>query len=285
MPEVRSPTVRRRELGAFLRALRTEQGFTLEQVAEHLLCTPSKVSRMETGRRGITSRDVRDLCDLYGITDQEERHRLMIIAEEGRQHAWWARYNLGYSRLVGLEAGAARIRDFQSSVVPGLLQTADYARAGHEGAIPRLSPDEIDRQVEAKLKRQRRLTDADPPFFSAVLDEAVLHRVTGGPRVMHAQLNHLINVARRPNIAIQVVPFSVGAHPGVESNFIILEFPAPAEDIVFVEDLSGNSYPDKPEELDRYNRVFNRLQQMALSPQASLEMIAGLRDKIRITNS
>jgi transcriptional regulator with XRE-family HTH domain len=281
VPEVRSPTVRRRELGAFLRALRTEQGFTLEQVAEHLLCTPSKVSRMETGRRGITSRDVRDLCDLYGITDQEERHRLMIIAEQGRQHAWWATYNLDHSRFVGLEAEATAISDFQSSVVPGLLQTSDYARAGHEGALPRLNPDEIELQIKAKLTRQQRLTEAEPAVFSAILDEAVLHRVTGGPRVMRAQLKHLIDVASLPNVVIRIVPFSVGAHPGLESNFVILTLPASMPDEVFVEGLSGKFYLDRPDDLNRYRRVFSRLQQLALSPQESLRFIAGIRSSMR----
>jgi transcriptional regulator with XRE-family HTH domain len=285
VPEVRSPTVRRRELGAFLRALRTEQGLTLEQVAEHLLCTPSKVSRMETGRRGITSRDVRDLCNLYGITDRLERDRLMTLAEEGRQQAWWAPYDLDYAGLVGLEAAATAISDFQSSVVPGLLQTADYARAGHEGAIPRFGPDEIDQNVEAKLKRQQRLVETNPPAFSAVLDEAVLHRVTGGWQVMRAQLEHLIDVADMPNVVIQVVPFSIGAHPGVESNFIILELPlltddAVAADVVFVEGLSGKSYLDRPKDLDRYRQVFRRLQQLALNPEESLEMIAAIRNKM-----
>jgi transcriptional regulator with XRE-family HTH domain len=272
VPEVRSPTVRRRELGAFLRALRTGQGLTLEQVAEHLLCTPSKVSRLETGRRGITSRDVRDLCDLYGITDQEERHRLMIIAEQGRQHAWWATYNLDHSRFVGLEAEATAISDFQSSVVPGLLQTSDYARAGHERAMPKFGADEIERQIEAKLTRQQLLTKDDPPSFTAVLDEAALHRVTGGPKVMRAQLERLIEAARLPNVTIQVLPFAVGAHPALESNFKILELPA-TPDVVFVDGMVGSTYLERPEDLERYRRVFERLRSLSLSPEDTVDML------------
>jgi transcriptional regulator with XRE-family HTH domain len=255
-----------------LRALRIEQGLTLEQVAEHLLCTPSKISRMETGQRGITSRDVRDLCDLYGIGDPVERDRLMMLAEEGRQQAWWATYDLDYGRFVGLEAAALSMRCYQSSVVPGLLQTADYARAGHERAIPKFEPDEIEIKIEAKLSRQRLLTEGDPTSFSAVLDEAVLHRVTGGPQVMRAQLNRLIEAANLPNVTIQVIPFAVGAHPAAESNFVILELPA-TPGMVYVEGLAGQFYLDMPKDFERYQTVFERLRSLALSPRDTVDML------------
>src|SRR6516225_491276 len=160
--EVRSPTVRRRELGALLRALRNERGLTVEQVAERLLCSPSKVSRMETGHGITTSRDIRDLCVLYHVTDAAERDRMMTLAREGKRRAWWQSYDLAYANYVGLEEEAVAISAFQSSVVHGLLHTPDYARAGHEGAMPRLEPHQIDLQIEAKLTRQRILTRDDP---------------------------------------------------------------------------------------------------------------------------
>jgi transcriptional regulator with XRE-family HTH domain len=275
--EVRSPTVRRRELGALLRTLRNERGLTVEQVAEHLMCSPSKISRMETGQRNAPLRDVRDLCDLYGITDVVERERLMTLAREGRQQAWWQSYDLQYSTFAGLEAEATSISDFQSSVVPGLLQTADYARAGHLGALPRLSPEEIERQIEAKLTRQQILSRAEPPRLRAVLDEAVLHRMTGGPQVMRSQLDKLIESAQRPNVSIQVIPFAVGAHPGVESNFNILELPS-TSGVVFVEGLVGSVYLERPEDLERYRMVFECLQGIALSPQDTIDLIARMRD-------
>jgi transcriptional regulator with XRE-family HTH domain len=153
--EVRSPTVRRRELGALLRKLRTENGLTVEQAADRLLFSMSKLSRMETGHGVATPRDIRDLSDLYGVTDEAEREHMMKLAAEGKQQAWWQSYDLGYATYVGLEVEAVAISAFQSSVVNGLLQTADYARAGHEGAMPRLSPDQIELQIEAKLTRQR----------------------------------------------------------------------------------------------------------------------------------
>jgi len=277
VPEVRSPTVRRRELGALLRALRNEKGLTVEQVADHLLCSPSKVSRMETGHGAASLRDVRDLCDLYGITDESGRDRLMSLAREGKRQGWWQSYDLDYGTYVGLEAEAVAISDFQSSVVPGLLQTADYARAGHEAYMPRLSPEQIDLNIEAKLRRQGLLTQPEAPTFAAVLDEAVLHRAVGGPRVMGAQLDRLIETARLPNVTVQVIPFAAGYHPGLESNFNILDLPAPAPSVVFVEGLVGSVYLERPEDLRRYREVFERLQTIALSPKDTINMI----DKIK----
>jgi transcriptional regulator with XRE-family HTH domain len=277
--EVRSPTVRRRELGMLLRVLRTQRGLTVEQVAERLLCSSSKVSRMETGHRNATLRDVRDLCEIYGITEQAERDRLMMLAREARQQAWWQSYDLQYSTYAGLEAEATSISDFQSSVVPGLLQTPDYARAGHEASMPRLESEQIDRQIEAKVTRQQLLTKADPLSLSVVLDEAVLHRVTGGPKVMRAQLDRLTEAAHLPNVTIQVIPFTVGAHPALESNFNILELPA-TPGVVFVEGMVGSVYLERPEDLERYRRVFRELWSISLSPEETVDMIAKVRFSI-----
>jgi Domain of unknown function (DUF5753)/Helix-turn-helix domain len=283
LPDVRSPTVRRRELGALLRALRNEKGLTVEQVAERLLCSPSKVSRMETGHGVATARDIRDLCDLYDVTEAAERDRMMQLSHDGKQQGWWQPYDLPYSTYVGLEAAAVSISDFQSSVVPGLLQTADYARAGHEGAMPRLSPEEIGRRIEAKLTRQNLLTQPNPPSFKAVLDEAVLHRAVGGPRVMRAQLERLIEITDLPNVTVQVIPFTVGAHPGVESNFNILEMSAPATGVVFVEGLVGFVYLERASDLERYCRIFERLQSIALGPKDTINLIAKIRASMRET--
>ena len=225
VPEVRSPTVRRRELGALLRALRLEKGLTVEQAAERLMFSMSKLSRMETGHGVATPRDIRDLCDLYGVTDEAERDRMMTLAAEGKQQAWWQSYDLAYGTYVGLEAEAVAISAFQSSVVHGLLQTADYARAGHEGAMPRLSPDQIELQIEAKLTRQRILTQATRlvlPLFST------RRHCTGrsaGAAVMAAQLSKIhghVGIAERNGTGS---PFDLGAHPAPESNFTILELP------------------------------------------------------------
>jgi hypothetical protein len=161
--------------------------------------------------------------------------------------------------------------------VPGLLQTADYARAGHEAYLPRLSPDQIERNIEAKLLRQSLLMQASPPAFAAVMDEAVLHRVVGGPRVMGAQLDRLIEAAHLPNVTLQVIPFAVGYHPGLESNFNILDLPAPAPSVVFVEGLAGSMYFERPEDLKRYREVFERLQAIALSTKDTINAIMKIK--------
>jgi transcriptional regulator with XRE-family HTH domain len=285
VPEVRSPTVRRRELGALLRKLRLENGLTVEQAADRLLFSMSKLSRMETGHGVATRRDIRDLCDLYGVTSEAEREHMMNLAAESKQQAWWQSYDLPYSTYVGLEAEAVAISDFQSSVVPGLLQTAQYARAGHEGAMPRLSDVEIERRIEAKLTRQALLSQLDPPSFRAVLDEAVLHRMVGGRLVMSAQLERLVEAAQLPNVTIQVIPFTLGAHPGVESNFNVLQMRAPTPGVVFVEGLVGSIYLERPEELKRYQQIFERLQTIALSPKDTIALIKEIRTRSREAKS
>ena len=274
---MRSPTVRRRELGALLRALRLEKGLTVEQVAESLLCSPSKVSRMETGHSVAALRDIRDLCDLYEVADKAQRDRMMTLARESKQRAWWQSYDLAYATYVGLEEAAVAISAFQSSVVHGLLHTEDYARAGHEGAMPRLSHDQIDLQIKAKLTRQRILTRDNPPSFNVVLDEAALHREVGGRRVMAKQLAKILQATELPNVVVQVLPYDRGYHPALESNFTILDLPSPARDVVFVEGLIGSVYLDREYDLDRYHSVFQRLQTIALDPKDTADLIAKLR--------
>jgi transcriptional regulator with XRE-family HTH domain len=276
VPEVRSPTVRRRELGAILRRLRNEKGLTVEQAAEHLLFSMSKLSRMETGQGIATPRDIRDLCELYGVTGEAERDHLTTLAREGKQQAWWQSYDLSYETYVGLEAEAVVISAFQSSVVHGLLQTADYARAGHEGAMPRLDTEQIERHIEAKLTRQRILTQDRPPHFAAILDEAALHRVVGGRQVMAAQLARILDMSDLPNVVVQVLPYEVGAHPAVESNFTILKLPDTTPGVVFVEGLIGSTYLERDDDLARYHQIFSKLQSVALSPKDTADLVAKL---------
>ena len=282
MPEVRSPTVSRRELGALLRALRNEKGLTVEQVAEQLLCSTSKVSRMETGHSLATPRDIRDLCNLYEVTDRAGRDRLMTLARQSREQAWWQSYDLAYATYVGLEVEAVAISAFQSSVIHGLLHTAGYARASHEGAVPRLDPEQIDKQIEAKLTRQTILTrHPGPPCFAVVLDEAALHRMVGGREVMAAQLAKIMEVSALPNVTVQVIPFAMGFHPALESNFTILELADPTPGVVFVEGLIGSVYLERRDDLTRYRDIFAKLQSVALSPQDTADLIADLGRRYR----
>lgn len=282
MPEPRrspgSPTVRRRELGAMLRALRNERGLTVDQVAAELLCSPSKVSRMETGQRGATPRDIRDLCDLYGVTEADDRERLMTLAREGKQQGWWQSFELPHSTFVGLEQAAISMKIFHSAVVPGLLQTAGYTRALHQAYRPPLEPEIIEQRVEERLTRQQQVFDrAEPPLIEIVMDEAVLHRPVGGAAVIGEQLGRIAEVGARKEVTVQILPFEVGAHPALESDFIILEFNGKAADMVYVEGLAGQIYLDRPQDVERYRQVFDRLRVVAESPKDSDTRIAKIR--------
>lgn len=295
MSEVRSPTLRRRELGARLRSMRLEHGLTVEQVAEQLLCSPSKVSRMETGQRAATLRDVRDLCGIYGVTDQAEITRLMDLAREGKQQAWWQPYDLDYfATYVDLEQAATGLSYYHTTVVPGLLQTVDYARAMFAWSLPtgqlgahlaehpqdrrdnliEYTPERRDQLIDVRVRRQRQLLTRDPaPDLVAVLDEAVLHRVVGGPAIMGAQLRHLVEASARSNLALQVIPFGLGAHPAMDNIFTILEFEGAAPSIVYVEGLMGWLYLEREQEVARYGQVLEHLRSVALSPQETTELI------------
>jgi len=276
-----SPTVRRRELGALLRRLRKEKDLAVDQVTAYLECSASKISRIETGQRGATPRDVRDLCDLYGVTDEAERERLVGLAREGKQQGWWQSYDLPFATpmYVGLEAEAVRIKDYDSGVIPGLLQTPGYVRALHDEPLPEpareATPDLVDQRVEARLRRQELLTREKPPplQFWTILDEAVLHRAVGGPSVMQRQLELVVERMQLPNVTVQVIPYSVGAHPALDSTFNILEFSGPVSNLVYSEGLAGFIFIERPEDVDRYQKVFERLSEMSLSPRQSADLM------------
>jgi transcriptional regulator with XRE-family HTH domain len=264
-----------------LRALRTDAGLTVEQVAEQLLCSQSKISRLETGQRGASPRDVRDLCDLYQVTDQQERDRLMQLAREGKQRAWWQTLDWPepLSTYIGLEAEAVSIRAFESDVIPGLLQTEDYARALMRGAVPPLSQAKIEEYVGTRLRRQEILTRDDPPRFHAVVDEAALHRLPGSPEMMTSQLNKIIGHSRHAHVTVQVLPFKTGPQPGSDSTFAILDYAAPVlSSTVYVETLAGNLYLEREADLAVYQRVFGRLCELALSRD---DTVAFLLDMLR----
>jgi transcriptional regulator with XRE-family HTH domain len=274
--DARSPVIRRRELGALLRALRAESGMTVEKVAERLLVSPSKISRLETGQRGVSARDIRDLCDLYQVADPVQRDHLNALARQGRGPAWWQPYDLPYATYVGLEAAAAKISDFEPGVFPGLLQIPQYARAIHEAAMPRLSPAALDMRLDERRRRQRILTrpDPPPPDLQAVLDEAILHRIVGSRAIMCGQIARVIEACELPNVTVQVLPFDAGAHPALDSTFIILEFPDPVPGVVYVEGLVGQLYLERTQDLERYVKVFERLCGISLNQRQSIDLLA-----------
>lgn len=269
-----SPTLRRRELGFLLRQLRIDRGLSVDHVAQLALFSQTKISRLETGRVGASPRDIRDLCIVYGITDPAERQKLMDLAREGKQRAWWQQLDLPNATYIGLEAEANFIYDYNTDVVNGLLQVDAYARAIFEVAEPPLGPVAIEQRVEARTKRQALLTGEGGPNFHYILDEGALRRPIGGSAVMRAQLVRIIEVASVGSVTFQLIPLQLGAHPALDSTFIILEFVNPwVNDVVYVEGVVGNIYLESVSDLERYKKLFARLQTIALNPEDSLALV------------
>jgi transcriptional regulator with XRE-family HTH domain len=271
-----NPTVRRRQLGAMLKRLRTQRGWTAEQVADRLLVSSSKVSRLETGQRGASERDINDLCDLYGV-DEEQRRRMLELASEGKQRPWWQPLGLPYSTYVGLEAEAASISDFGLGFIPGLLQTADYARAIVQAAVPKWMPKIVEQRVLGRMTRQQLLRMQAAPHFDAVVDESVLHRVVGSRAVMLAQLERLLELSELPNVTLRVMPYDAGALPAGNNKFIILSFASlGVPDMVFIEGLHDDLYVEDPGDVEIYRSTFRALVELAASPYETREIIAAM---------
>jgi transcriptional regulator with XRE-family HTH domain len=266
-----SPTVRRRRLAAELRRLREQAQLTIEDVAEKLKCSSSKISRIETGHVGVSPKDARELLGLYGVPD-DQLDALVQLAREARNKGWWHSYTEVFTgAFVGLEAEASSLRAYQALLVPGLLQTEDYMRAVIHAARPDATSAQVDKRVQARLARQELLSEADPPQFWAVIDEAVLCRSVGGDAVMRAQLRALTAKAALPHVTLQVLPFEAGAHAGMEGPFLILGFPEQADpDVVYVDNTTSGIYLEEPAEILRYTLMFDHLRAAALSPDDTL---------------
>ena len=272
----RTPTGRRRRLGAELRRLREEAGLTIDRVAEALECSPSEVSRIETGQVSATLRDVRDMLELYRV-DDAQREAMVRVAREARQRGWWQKFvdvPDGVPAYVGLETAATSIDIYMSLIVPALLQTADYAKAVIGAVRPDLPPAELDRRVELRLRRQALLDQERPPALRVLLDDTVVWRPVGGPEVMATQRRRLLEDAQRPSVTLQILPLEAGAHAGMDGPFTIFGFPAPERDVVALDSAADALYLESPEDLRRYRRVFERLLPAALTPEASVALIA-----------
>jgi transcriptional regulator with XRE-family HTH domain len=273
-----SPTVRRKRLGIELRRLRERASLTCEDVGQHLDCSGTRISRMETGRISVRPGDVRELLEIYGVTGAEA-DPLVQLAREARQKGWWHTYGqvlpTWFEAYVGLEAAAVRFRDFQPMVMPGLLQTEDYARAVLRAAPNPGSAEDIDRLVALRMERQAILSQANPPDLWVVLSENIVRVHVGGPAVMRAQLRRLIDVAERSNVTLQVLPFTTAAHVQPISPFTILEFPDAADPtVVYLEHLTGSLFLENEEEITRYTVVFDHLRAEALGTAPSVDLIA-----------
>lgn len=281
----RSPIMTRRRLGSELRRLREVAGLRLEDVAEKLDCSVSKISRLETGKGIPRLPDIQALIRAYGVLGTDEGDQLVSLARQGRGQNWWHEFSDELApgglvadrldRYLELEAGAAEILSFELDAVHGLLQTADYARAVVRGVKGATDQHEIDRAVELRLRRQEILARAEHPVsLHTVIDESALHRHVGGRAVMRDQLRSLLGSAQRPNITLQVLPYTHGAHGSMFGSFVVLGFDAAEDhDLVYIETSRGSLYLEQPHDLEVHRKKFQGLVGDALTPAASQQLL------------
>lgn len=282
---VGGPTVLRILLGAHLRRLRERANISREDAGYHIRASGSKISRMELGRVSFKERDVSDLLAFYGVADGDERDSLIQLTREANATPWWQKYQDAtpdwFNLYVGLEEAAQLIRVYEVQFVPGLLQTEDYARAVVIQGAPGLEPEEVERRVALRLGRQKLLAKDSPPRLWAIVDEAALRRPMGGKDVLAGQIQRLMDLVSESNITLQVMPFKYGGHAAEGGAFSIMRFPeADLPDMVYVEYLSGALYIEKPEEVERYAAVMERLSVAGTSPERTREILAGLLKEI-----
>jgi transcriptional regulator with XRE-family HTH domain len=274
------PTVLRITLGTQLRALREAAGLTREAAAESIRGSATKISRLELGRVRFRDRDIADLLTLYGKTDPQERAQLLDLARRANCPGWWQQYAdllpPWFETYLGLEQACSVIRTYECQLIPGLLQTREYAHA--VTGLAHTDPAEVQRRVELRLRRQRVLTDPQAPVLWAVIDEAALQRPMIGPALHRAQLTHLIEAAEQPNISIQIAPFARGAHAAAGGSFTLLRFAeAGVPDIVYLEQLTSALYLDRRADVEHYAMVMDRLCAQIEPPERTPALLDALR--------
>jgi len=282
---VGGPTVLRILLGAQLRRLRESAIISREDAGYHIRASGSKISRMELGRVSFKERDITDLLEFYGVTDATERDSLIQLTREANATPWWQKYQDAmpdwFGVYVGLEEAAQLIRLYEVQFVPGLLQTEEYARAVVMQGAPGIEPDEVERRVAVRMGRQKLLARESPPRLWAVVDEAALRRPMGGRDVLAAQIERLMDAIGEPNITLQVMPFRYGGHGAEGGAFTIMRFPeADLPDMVYMEYLTGALYLDKPDEVERYAAVMERLSVAGTSPERTREILTAVLKEI-----
>ena len=279
------PTVQRMLVGAKLRRLRTDLGLTREQAADHIRASAWKIHRLENGQVGFKERDLRDLLDLYQEHDPQEVADTLAMAREANHPGWWQHYGdvlpAWFRAYVDLESAASLIRTYEGQYIPGLLQTDDYIRAVVHAAHLTDSSDEVGRRVRLRMARQLLLTRDQPPRLWAVIDEAALRRPVGGPEVMRGQLERLIEATKLATITLQLLPFASGAHPAMAGAFSILRFgDQELPDVVYLEHLTGASYLDKRDEVERYLDIMELLCLQAEPPARTVELLQGILEEL-----
>jgi transcriptional regulator with XRE-family HTH domain len=270
----RSPTLRRRELARWLRELRADR--TIQDVAEALGVSAPTISRIETGARPATRRNVLALCQLYEV-ENPIRTQLLDLVAEASQPGWWHKYeDIAIDPLIGLEIEALRISSYEPLVIPWMFQTAEYARSVIKGTAPRIADNVLDERVEARITRQQLLSRDSPPSFWSLVDESAIRRRVGGIQVMRNQLDRMVKDAALPHVSLQIVPFSLGAHPALNA-FTFLEFRPPQSAVVFIESTAGSLYVERRSDIERHEEYLHHLRAGALDPDNSIHMIEDIR--------
>ncbi|MGH3765887.1 MAG: helix-turn-helix domain-containing protein [Pseudonocardiaceae bacterium] len=279
------PTALRIALGSKLRRLREAGEITREAAGYEIRASSAKIGRLELGRVASKERDVADLLTLYGVTDAEEREAFLTLARQANAPGWWREYGdvlpNWFETYLGLEQAAAVIRAYETQLVPGLLQTEDYARAITEIRYVRVSAQEIERRVELRMARQEFITQPGAPDLWVALDEAALRRPLGDRSTQRAQLSHLIEMAQRANVTLQVVPFEAGGHAAAGGPFTILRFSEPdLPDVVYLEHLTNALYLDKKRDTVDYLAVMDNLCLQAESPTGTMDFLRRIINEI-----
>ena len=275
-----SSTVRRILLGSLLRRLRESKSIAMREAGYHIRATESKISRLETGKVSFKERDVADLLTFYGVLDEKERDQVLDLVREANTLGWW--HSFGevlppwFEAFVGLESAAAVVRTYEVQFIPGLLQCPEYVSTV-VSANRTLTTAELERRVELRMRRQETLQRENGPVLWVVLDEAALRRPMGGPDIMRTQIRYLIEQAARPNVTIQLLPYSVGAHAAEGGAFTLLRFAeADLPDVVYLEHLTGAQYIEKAEDVEHYARAMDRISVDALHPDATVTALEQL---------
>jgi len=280
-----SSTVRRILLGSLLRRLRESRNISMREAGYHIRATESKISRLETGKVSFKERDVEDLLTFYGVSDGKERDQVLDLVREANTLGWWHSFGevlpSWFEAFVGLESAASVVRAYEVQFIPGLLQCPEYVDAVVSTNRTQTAAD-LKRRIELRQRRQAALERTDAPVLWAVLDEAALRRPIGGPEVMKAQIAYLIEQASRPNVTIQLLPYSVGAHAAEGGAFTLLRFAeADLPDVVYLEHLTGAQYIERAEDVEQYARAMDRISVDALHPDDTVRALDDLiREKI-----
>ena len=277
------PTVRQRRLAQALREVRHEAGLTQDAVGARMGWHTSKLFRLENARSPrVDWLDVKELMDMYGVRSPH-REALVQLARDARMRGWWTPYRDVFTgSYVALEEESSAMRLYCPELVPGLLQTEDYARAVIRAVRPGYDCESVERRITARLARQRELLDrVSPPELALVLNEAVLRRLVGGAAAMAAQLRALAESAQRPGVMLQVLPFSAGAHASLEGGFVLIEFPGETDpDVIYVEGIMGDLYLESVDEVKRYQAAFECNQAVAMSPKESSALLSALAGEL-----